>query len=484
MSSNIDPTHPEDEVPVSKASQRANWLAVRTEMEHGGFFTPSGVGASQDTVASRLDRTVYAREFGVLGDGGDYTDELQAALDAAEGKTLFVEGSSRVTRNLRIQSNCRIVGIGGATLKFPLDFRQFGAGEMLTIDSVENIVIENLEIDGEYSDAVFYKKASHAIHIEKSRRIVIKCCFIHDLPGANNSSQFGSGIDIRESVDIWLVRNKIHNVQRNSIGVWGPTGTENRQIFVLENSLSVARVRNLILVSSGVISADSPRLPDWDSSAEAGNVIISNNFLSHATTWAALRLSGAYDSIIANNWFRGNIWGIRMMQMTKHKSVIIGNLFEKSQECHIKLLANSLLPSSISITNNVMDGAGIKAISLEPGLNFPEGSERTTIDVRGNTLLNGCDIDLESPPEIGGQSFRVSIQNNSFFDPHHIALRIAGIDRPMVTGNRFEGDAQAAIKIVNSDKAMVKDNQLSGIWREAPLVFDGLSNEIVRDNRI
>lgn len=57
MTSTIDPTHPQDGIPVSKAEARINWAAAKAELEHGGFaegLTPANYAAADSQVTSHL----------------------------------------------------------------------------------------------------------------------------------------------------------------------------------------------------------------------------------------------------------------------------------------------------------------------------------------------------------------------------------------------------------------------------------------------
>ena len=79
-------------------------------------FTHTGTGATARTVDSKLEDVVSAKDFGALGNNSnDDTAELQAAFNAAAGKTLFIpKGIYLISKTLIIPEGTRIVGSGKA----------------------------------------------------------------------------------------------------------------------------------------------------------------------------------------------------------------------------------------------------------------------------------------------------------------------------------------------------------------------------------
>ena len=105
MPSAIDPNTPVDGVPAHKADFRANFAAIKQEIEHGGFFKQAGIGAVERTVERKLrEFDVSVADFGAAGDGvADDTAAIQAAIDylAATKQTghsrLLFRGTFRYT---------------------------------------------------------------------------------------------------------------------------------------------------------------------------------------------------------------------------------------------------------------------------------------------------------------------------------------------------------------------------------------------------
>ena len=83
MPSAIDPNTPVDGVPAHKADFRANFTAIKQEIEHGGFFKQAGTGALERTVHSKLrEFDVSVTDFGAVGNGiADDTAAIQATIN-------------------------------------------------------------------------------------------------------------------------------------------------------------------------------------------------------------------------------------------------------------------------------------------------------------------------------------------------------------------------------------------------------------------
>jgi len=79
-------------------------------------FTAAGTGATARSVDSKLEDVVSVKDFAAVGDGvADDTAELQAALNAAAGKTLLMpKGIYLISKTLIIPEGTRIIGSGKA----------------------------------------------------------------------------------------------------------------------------------------------------------------------------------------------------------------------------------------------------------------------------------------------------------------------------------------------------------------------------------
>lgn len=85
-------------------------------------FLQAGAGAVNRQAQSKMRDIVNVADFGVIGDGSDETDKLQAAFNAAAGQELWFEnGKTYSAYILRVQEGT-IVNLNGSTIqKIPYD---------------------------------------------------------------------------------------------------------------------------------------------------------------------------------------------------------------------------------------------------------------------------------------------------------------------------------------------------------------------------
>lgn len=138
-------------------------------------FLQSGAGAVARTAQDKMRDAVSVKDFGAVGDGAtDDTTALQAALDAASGKTLeFMPGATyKVTGQLLIKGDATKIRGNGATIN------TYATGEAITFSRVGgtrypyNIAVDDLSINA-------YGVGSYAFVVKTSystfKRVSVAC---------------------------------------------------------------------------------------------------------------------------------------------------------------------------------------------------------------------------------------------------------------------------------------------------------------------
>lgn len=118
-----------------------------------------------DDYALKSDLPINVKDYGAVGDGvTDDTTAVQNALNAAQGKTLIIDGVCKITAPLIVKDNTEIIGIGSRASG--LD--SYVAGTLFTSENAKGIykcLFENLRLrnrnlsptdaDGQYVGQVF-----------------------------------------------------------------------------------------------------------------------------------------------------------------------------------------------------------------------------------------------------------------------------------------------------------------------------------------
>lgn len=101
-------------------------------------FIQAGTGAVARTVEAKARDAFHVKDFDILADGSDETTKLQAALTAAAGHALTIEGEI-TTGPVNVPSNSILYFVPGSRLK-----AKTGLGlndKLVNIDGVSNVVI-------------------------------------------------------------------------------------------------------------------------------------------------------------------------------------------------------------------------------------------------------------------------------------------------------------------------------------------------------
>ena len=129
------------------------------------IIVPGSGGGGGGGGASITDAAINVKDYGAVGDGvTDDTTAVQNALNAAQGKTLIIDGVCKITAPLIVKDNTEIIGIGSRASGFD----SYVAGTLFTSANDKGIykcLFKNLRLrnrnlsptdtDGQYVGQVF-----------------------------------------------------------------------------------------------------------------------------------------------------------------------------------------------------------------------------------------------------------------------------------------------------------------------------------------
>jgi hypothetical protein len=110
-------------------------------------YIASGTGAVAQTVQSKLRQTFNVKDYGAVGDGvTDDTLAIQRTITASDGVIIIPAGTFMIT-GITLTAGKQLIGLNRATSILKPKTALAGNG-MINSTSQENIVVENLTIDG------------------------------------------------------------------------------------------------------------------------------------------------------------------------------------------------------------------------------------------------------------------------------------------------------------------------------------------------
>jgi Pectate lyase superfamily protein len=213
-------------------------------------------------------QTVNAREAGARGDGSaDDTAALQAALDAADGGTLYLPAGRYLIGSLTLRPGARVRLLGdgqGATILKHAN----GASQSMLVSSpqpVGQLQVERLTLDGNQGNVAWTASAIEVRadrfllqDVEATRTMqqavrvrtttytsVIRDSWFHDYqlhgPQLNQDTRAVQiDHDLPSDGDVWFVGNRVEMTTPpagpgNSVGGFRSSGDLNTRLFVLNN---------------------------------------------------------------------------------------------------------------------------------------------------------------------------------------------------------------------------------------------------------
>ena len=142
-------------------------------------FTQAGTGAVTRTVESKLQDVVSVKDFGAVGDGvTDDTVAIQAAINAASGRTLFFpNGNVYLSEKISLISNLTISGYG-ATIKLKDNTND----TMLEGASIQNVKVLGLTLNGNKANQTILGPLI-GLYFQDCTDVTVRDCEVYDVYG-------------------------------------------------------------------------------------------------------------------------------------------------------------------------------------------------------------------------------------------------------------------------------------------------------------
>lgn len=199
------------------ATERYSDVVVSGVNAEDVVYDPPFTGGVATNVEAKLAQTVSVKDFGAVGDGvTDDTAAIQAAIDAAAGKTLYINDGIYIVSPLTAVSNSTIVFDPAATLQAKAGY---GANDrLLNIYAVSNVTIH-----GNHANIVMNKaeyttgEQRHGVIIRTSSNVTINDLHVSDTGG--DGFYIGSTDSASASTNISLNNCFSDNARRNGLSI-------------------------------------------------------------------------------------------------------------------------------------------------------------------------------------------------------------------------------------------------------------------------
>lgn len=369
----------------------------------------SDIDSQLETIENEFSSKIEinVRDFGAVGDGEDYTVELQKALDYVNenggGTVKIPRGIYKISEVLNQYSNTSIIGEG-----------------------INNTIIQTTNI---MKHAIWsYPRSVHVKNLSVQNLTIIGCGNDSMPPDSNRTGQYGdSGISIKYTMAENVL---IKNVKVSWFVAFGMSFTDCKNIKIVNNFLNnigrdgidATGSKNVIISGNHInyCGDDSIAIHKFTGHTtlnENGgeNIVITNNIIEHG---GAIASFGTSDVIISNNIIRYNRGGgisvggahnfTKEDLSVSHNIIVCNNIIEDSFKIYGQqaILLNRVsdsytgqtLSNNVKIVNNI-----IRTRNIEP----------INTDWQGNQLHTPVNR-LEYGIEIRGVTRKIDITQNIF----------------------------------------------------------------------
>jgi hypothetical protein len=357
-------------------------------------YTPAGTGATARTVQSKLRDVVSVKDFGAVGDGvADDTVAIQACYTASSGKevdhgngyTYLISSMLTLYSGSKYSGKSIIKQKNGAGIANP----------MLSGATVNNVVVENLEIDGNAAGNAAVQ--TFGVKFSAGTNNIVRDCNIHDTTLAGvyfDSETYSKALDNHvincgrnlgtDNHGIMLVSttstplahivvdgNTVVNAYRKGITVYNATPGAVNGVDIVGNVVTAC-------VTGGIYTANANAVTHG---YQRGITVTGNRCYNNYTN---IEVDCAIGAVVSGNTCDTTSGGQGIYSADCVYSSIVGNAVISSQADGIKIIGITLNPTGNTISGNTV------ALSSQAGAGTYDGiicNGVTYSTIVGNAVL-------------------------------------------------------------------------------------------------
>jgi hypothetical protein len=402
-------------------------LTINGSVESGAYQIFSCSGTGKVVFGAGAVKEVYPQWWGAAGDGAtDDTAALNAATTSGANRVFIPYGTYIISKVgsdatvVNLASNLTIsgAGVGKTIIKNAANPEEFWY-QLGTTTAIENLVIENIEFDGNVYEGDYDPAKQHRYGIiilstsGVSNNIIIRNCYFHD--------QGGDGITIGNNVSNIIIENNFHkDCLRQGICVVGYTNSSN---------IEIANNYELTPTVGRVVNGNSIHVEPNDTSGNGTSQvrIIGNYCCRGLEVTSASKTQRIYDVVVANNIVQDGytyLFGINGLTVT-------GNVLREVNPYNDYLL-HLRECEDVTVTGNNITGTDSAG-----GLWAYLGSSRTIEDgVINNLVISNNVIKIAASTKYG---INLNSQNKAKVISNSIIMSYAGTAYNAIYGNQNKG---------------------------------------------
>ncbi len=403
------------------------------------LYDPSGTGAVQTTVQSKLRQTVSVKDFGAGGDGvSDDTAAIQAAIDAVSvaggGKLFFPRGNYLMGDNILLKSNVELIGETGSQISRNADYR---------IKGIPSPTYTSLTAgaDLDKGSTIITLDASSYTSVGVGSYLYVRDKAPADASDFINDFVAASTADLQDP-DKWVYMEQhfkiiellgSNQVRINSASIIDFALTGAGDIYLTSDAIENVSIRDIEFVNNSGLSGSSAEAAFINTAHVYGLNIENCRFTLNGYTGGIYKNFGAArivncdfdmpkqlavflrqacpNSVISGNTFRNQTSGDASVFIEAHNYnvVIDGNTFDGARNDELSDAAQLICAvqmdakvTNTTITNNTVNGYGV-GVRMELGcmMNVVSNNVFSNISISGVRVV---------------QSAQLTINDNKFFD--------------------------------------------------------------------